>query len=157
MIFEEGCHPITGKGNLATIEAILSTMKKILDRYCIFITSVILHNQLNSLSTHYKCIPLFETCSEQYTLHFCRWTEQMNNYRTHHYYLNEFNIKQITYLCRQLAKKHLISVPDQVTMLLARVKKSTTLAKITEALNEATTSNDDSDDEAESIFGIYIK
>nr|XP_039260123.1 E3 ubiquitin-protein ligase rnf213-alpha-like [Styela clava] len=70
-----------------------------------------------------------------------RWSHYLNKKRLEHYYLNEYNIQQITYLCKELAKtKNTASLPDQVLALLSMSSDSRKLfsSSIRSALEEAT-------------------
>ncbi|XP_077976279.1 E3 ubiquitin-protein ligase rnf213-alpha-like isoform X2 [Styela clava] len=73
-----------------------------------------------------------------------RWNHHINAKRMEHYFLNEFNIQQIIYLCHELALCRINrTLPDQVSTLLSSVATGLSIKKVCELLDEATKIRDD--------------
>nr|XP_018671622.1 LOW QUALITY PROTEIN: E3 ubiquitin-protein ligase rnf213-alpha-like [Ciona intestinalis] len=72
-----------------------------------------------------------------------RWKIGMDEKRENFYHLNHFNVKQTTYLCRELANAHEgVELPDQVHTLLASVRTNITNEEIVNLLGAATKAKD---------------
>uniref|UniRef100_A0A672YYN5 RING-type E3 ubiquitin transferase n=1 Tax=Sphaeramia orbicularis TaxID=375764 RepID=A0A672YYN5_9TELE len=64
------------------------------------------------------------------------WMNFVEDQRSHHYYLNYYTAEQIVNLCTNLSQQKLISVSDQVLMLLSFIKPDCTAADLLEAQEE---------------------
>uniref|UniRef100_A0A672YT28 RING-type E3 ubiquitin transferase n=1 Tax=Sphaeramia orbicularis TaxID=375764 RepID=A0A672YT28_9TELE len=64
------------------------------------------------------------------------WMNFVEDQRSHHYYLNYYTAEQIVNLCTNLSQQKLISVSDQVLMLLSFIKPNCTAADLLEAQEE---------------------
>nr|XP_039260808.1 E3 ubiquitin-protein ligase RNF213-like [Styela clava] len=94
---------------------------------------------------------ILQELSKTLRLTHAQWTDYIKSKRLQHYYLNEYNIQQITYLCHQLATAENISfLPDQVLTLLSNDCKSLAPGIIKEARDQAIEINDEDLEKGES-------
>ncbi|XP_077969852.1 E3 ubiquitin-protein ligase rnf213-alpha-like isoform X1 [Styela clava] len=71
-----------------------------------------------------------------------KWTKYIDKIRSRYYYLNDYNIQQITYLCEKLAK---FDFTDQVYSLLSNLPRNVMSDCMQKALEEATRICDDNE------------
>uniref|UniRef100_UPI00193A976F E3 ubiquitin-protein ligase rnf213-alpha-like n=1 Tax=Styela clava TaxID=7725 RepID=UPI00193A976F len=67
-----------------------------------------------------------------------RWKDHLEKTLLQYYFLNEFSITQLTYLCEALGQKTLSNISDKTKMLLAQISQDTTKTNIKKALEKST-------------------
>ena len=83
--------------------------------------------------------------------------DYLHEKRNEHYHLNNFNIQQLTYLCKKLSCHQENSISDQVHQLLACVASGLSAGEINDILEEVTKIDDDVEVEEISIIRGNIK
>ena len=86
-----------------------------------------------------------------------RWENYLLEKRNQHYHLNNFNINQLTYLCKKLACDDKKDFPDQVYQLLARFASNISYPFVSECLDEVTKIKDEIDSGDNSLVQGEIK
>ncbi|XP_076815738.1 E3 ubiquitin-protein ligase rnf213-alpha-like isoform X2 [Clavelina lepadiformis] len=81
-----------------------------------------------------------------------QWLKYLADKRTEHYHINHYNIHQLTYLCKQLAKVDDNDISDQIYTLLASVVEGVNYDQIMDCLDEATRIDDVEQEEEVSII-----
>ncbi|XP_077973940.1 E3 ubiquitin-protein ligase rnf213-alpha-like isoform X3 [Styela clava] len=66
-----------------------------------------------------------------------RWDDHVKLMRLKHYYLNDFSIQQIKYLCQQLGKMRQCGLEDRTYVMLSDLQRHEMTGIIGESLNEA--------------------